>query len=165
MPLVPVLLAILISVAGAVGGAMFWLARSGRLPVQGAPAGVQSVKKPEPVKTRLMLLEPLLVNLADESNAGYLRVVVALRVEDLPLAKEEKSKEEKPAEKGKPVVNEDEVMLRDTALNVLGLETSERLLAPDGKDRLKQTMREAFAEHVPRVKVADVLFTEFLVQR
>ncbi len=153
-----------VTVGGAVGGAMYWLVKSGRLPVAGAPIIVQAAKAEES-KTRLIALEPLLVNLTDQGGAGYLRVVMVIRVDDPPPPKDAKPKEEKPAEKGKVVVNEDDTMLRDAALTVVGRETSVALLSPEGKEHLKDELRKEFAVRVPTVKVLDVMFTEFLVQR
>jgi flagellar FliL protein len=165
-PLILIAVAMVVTVLGAIGGALYWLTRSGRLPVQAATASAApATLKPEPPKTRLVELEPLLVNLADPSGGGYLRVVMVLRVDEEAPVKGEKPKEEKPPEKGKVVVNEDQAMLRDAALNVLSRETSDLLLAPDGKERLKKELRESFGVHVPTLKVEDVLFTEFLVQR
>lgn len=164
-PLIPLILAMVVTVGGAVGGAMFWLTRSGRLPVQAASAAPVAAAKAEPAKTKMMQLDPMLVNLGDGGGSGYLRLVMVLRVDDVPPVEKAEKKEEKPAEKGKTPVNEDDVMVRDAALAVLGRETSERLLAPEGKDRLKDELRAALAEHVPALKVEDVLFTEFLVQR
>jgi len=163
-PVIPLILAMVMVVGGSVGGAMYWLVKSGRLPVAGAPVVVQAAKAEE-VKTRMIALEPLLANLTDQGGAGYLRVVMVLRVQDLPAPKDAKPKEEKPAEKGKVVVNDDDTMLRDAALTVVGRETSASLLAPEGKEHLKQELRTEFAAHVPTVKVVDVMFTEFLVQR
>jgi len=131
----------------------------------GAPPAPVAAVKAEPVKTKLLTLNPLLVNLADPGGAGYLRVGIVLRVEDPPPAKGEKLKEEKPPEKGKEAVSEDEVMMRDAALGVLSRETSESLLGPEGKSQLKDSLRKAFGVQVPHVKVLDVMFTEFLVQR
>ena len=161
--LLVLVLAMVVTVLGAAGGIVFWLIKSGRLPVQSG--AVQAQAKADPPKTRMMMLEPLLVNLSDPGGSGYLRVVVVLRIEDSAPLKGEKPREEKPAEKGNAAVNEDEVRMRDAALAVLGRETSERLLDAEGKDRLKTELRDAFATHVPEVKVTDILYTEFLVQR
>lgn len=166
LPLLLIVLGTVAMVLGAVGGGLYWLAKSGRLPMPGATAAAAPVAaKAEPVKTKVIVLEPLLVNLADPGGAGYLRVVMALELEDPPPPKDAKPKEEKPAEKGKVVVNEDEVKMRDVALTVLGRQTSESLLAPEGKEQLKETLRSAIAGHVSNVKVVDVMFSEFLVQR
>jgi flagellar FliL protein len=163
--LIPLMLAMVVTVLGAVGGALFWLTKSGRLPVAGAAQVAPAPAKVEAPKTRLIALEPMLVNLADSGGGSYLRVVVVLRVDEAVPVKGEKPKEEKPAEKGKVVVDEEDVTVRDTALAVLGRETSDLLLAADGKDRLKQQLRDALALHMKALKVEDVLFTEFLVQR
>ena len=164
--LIPLMVAMIVTVLGAVGGALFWLTRSGRLPVQAAAVAVAAAPvKVAPAKTKMIELDPLLVNLSDAGGQSYLRLVAVIKVVDAPPSKSETPKEEKPPEKGKAVVNEEQVMLRDTALAVLTRETSEQLLAPDGKQLLKQELREAFGTHVPDLKVQDVLFTEFLVQR
>lgn len=131
----------------------------------GAAAVAPAVVKVEPPKTKLILLEPLLVNLSDQGGTGYLRVVMAMQVEDPPPPKDAKPKVEAPPEKGKVAVNEVEVKMRDAALTVLGQETSERLLVVDGKERLKKELQAAMVVHVPEVKVVEVMFTEFLVQR
>lgn len=166
VPLVLVMLCAVLTVLGAVGGALYWLSKSGRLPIAGMAASTAPVVvKAEPVKTRVVVLEPLLVNLADQGGGAYLRVVVALEIEDPPPARDAKPKEEKPAEKGKVAVNEVEVKMRDASLSVLGRETSEGLLAPEGKELLKKQLSHAISEHLPEVKVVDVMFTEFLVQR
>jgi flagellar FliL protein len=48
---------------------------------------------------------------------------------------------------------------------VLGRQTSEGLLSVDGKERLKAELNAAMAEHNADLKVTDMFFTEFLVQR
>ena len=166
VPLALVMFCTVLLVLGAVGGVVYWLSKSGRLPIAGvASQTVPVVAKAEPMKTRVVVLDPLLVNLADQGGGGYLRVVLALEIEDPPLPKDAKPKEEKPAEKGKVAVNEVDVKMRDVALSVLGRETSQGLLAPEGKELLKQQLSHAISEHLPEVKVVDVMFTEFLVQR
>ena len=159
--MIAVILAGGISTAGA-GGAVYWLVKSGRIPL-GNGSRVEAVAKPEPVKTKLMPLDPLLVNLADADGHSYLRVSLTLKVEDPPPDKNAKAKEEKP-EKGASK-NEFDAEERDAALGILGRETSVELLAPDGKERLKKDLATVLKERVPEVKVVDVLITEFLVQR
>lgn len=163
IPVWPLMLSVLLSVAVAVAGVVavvFWLARSGRLPLGGIPKA-QSAVQSVPVKTHLVALEPLLVNLSDEGGHSYLRVALTLRVQDPPSVKGAPKEE---VAKGKPV-NEFEAAERDVALGVMGRENGIALLAADGKERLKEELRVALAERLPEVKVADILFTEFLVQR
>ena len=161
-----VLVAVVVSVGG-LGGAAYWLVKSGRLPIGGAPAKVEAATKVvvEEPKSRMVALDPLLVNLADEGGKSYVRVAIALRVVDPPPVKGAKEKPEEKPEKGKVVINEDDVLMRDAALEVLGRQTGAVLLAPDGKERVKAQLRAALQASVPKLKVVDVLFTDFLVQR
>ena len=162
--LIAVILAVLFSVALLVGGAYFMM-KSGRisLPMLSSSA---LLAKPEALvhpPTHALVLEPIVVNLADADGKAYLRLSLTLRVEDAELKKDEKSKEEKPKEaKG---ANEAEAAVRDTALEVLGYQTADKLLAPDGKDRLKGELKMAITERTQELKVDDIYFTEFLVQR
>jgi flagellar FliL protein len=110
-----------------------------------------------------MVLEPLLVNLADAGGSSYLRVAMTLRVADAAQGKDAKPKEEKPKDDKE---NSDAVAsVRDTMLTVLGRQTADRLLAADGKEQLKADLKTALAEHNSDLKVIDVFFTDFLVQR
>ncbi len=158
------MLTVLVAVVAAVGlcaGAAFWLIRSNRLPGLSSAAKVDAAAKPASPSMHLVPLEPLLVNLADPDGHAYLRVSLTLRVLDQPLIKGEKAVEA--PGKGKPV-NEFEAAERDAALSVLGQETSDSLLAPSGKERLKQRLLGGFAQNVPEIKVQEILLTEFLVQ-
>jgi flagellar protein FliL len=166
LPVVPLLIAValgvVISTLG-VGGIVYFLARTGRLPM---PSG--AVAKTEPLvstTTHAMVLEPLLVNLADGGGNAYLRVGLTLRVAD-PVGKgNEKTKDEKGGVDSKSGKDADAAAVRDTALAVLGRQTSEGLLAGDGKERLKAELKAAIAAHNRELKVTDLFFTEFLVQR
>ena len=160
-----VLVAVTASVGG-LGGAAYYLVKSGRLSLGGStPAKVEAAEKVEEVKARLVVLDPLLVNLADEGGKAYLRVAMTVRVVDPPPVKGAKEKPEEKPEKGKVVVNESDVLMRDAALTVLGRATGEALLAADGKEKLKGQLQGALQASVPKLKVMDVLFTDFLVQR
>lgn len=168
--LIPMVLAIMVAViasVGALGGAGFYLVKSGKLSLGGGATKVEAAEKAEPAKTKLVALDPLLVNLADAGGHAYLRVGIVLREEEpeaLKSAKGKEVKEEKP-EKGKVVINEADVMMRDVALSVVGHETADTLLAQDGKEGLKEELKKAMKERMPEVKLLDVMFTEFLVQR
>jgi flagellar FliL protein len=145
----------------AVGAFVYYLAHAGRLPMQGGAA-----QKTEPLvlgTTHAMVLEPLLVNLADGAGSSYLRVALTLRVADVADKKSAKVSEEK----GKDDKRTDDAMaaVRDTVLTVLGRQTADGLLAADGKEHLKAELKTALAEHNADLKVKDVFFTDFLVQR
>jgi flagellar protein FliL len=159
-PLIPLLIAVLVGVliAGlAVGGGMYYLARSGRLRALGGAA----VKEPAvSVETHAIALDPLLVNLADSGGSSYLRVALTLRVADVSDKKGSKPKEAKATDGGEVVAE-----VRDTTLTVLGRQTAEGLMAADGKEKLKAEIKSALSEHNADLKVLDVYFTDFLVQR
>jgi flagellar FliL protein len=162
IPLTPLFVAVVVGVLFAtagVGGVLYYVLRSGKVPIRvsTAPSAAAAV----PVKTHMMPLEPLLVNLADPSGSAFLRAGITLEIAD-PTA--EKSKETKNGE-AKPQSKGDDAALRDTALAVLGGQTSDQLLAAGGKDLLKTKLKSAFEERNPQVKIADLFFTEFLVQR
>jgi flagellar FliL protein len=145
----------------AVGAFVYYLAHAGRLPMQGGVA-----QKTEPLvlaTTHAMVLEPLLVNLADGGGNSYLRVALTLRVADVADKKSAKVSDEK----GKDDKRTDDATaaVRDTVLTVLGRQTADGLLAADGKEHLKAELRTALAEHNADLKVKDVFFTDFLVQR
>jgi flagellar FliL protein len=149
------------------GGAIYYLAKSGRLgAVTAAPFSASGVPKAEIAAvppTHAMVLEPMVVNLSDEGGKAYLRLGVTLRVMDRELKKDEKAKEEQPKET-KDIGGAD-AAVRDTALEVLGRQTAEMLLAPEGKEQLKKELKASIAQHDPELKVTEVFFTEFLVQR
>jgi flagellar protein FliL len=163
-PIVPLLVSVAAGVVIAtlgVGGGVYYLARTGRLPMQGV--ATQKTEAIALAATHSMVLEPLLVNLADAGGSSYLRVALTLRVADVvdkkgAKADGEKSKDDKGADDGAAAV-------RDTVLTVLGRQTADGLLAPDGKEHLKTELKTALTEHNADLKVKDVFFTDFLVQR
>ncbi len=160
-PLAPVLLAVgagaLIAGLGT-GGVVFYLARTGRVPMERATA--QRAEAEAPFSAHVMVLEPLLVNLADSGGSSYLRVALTLRIAD-PVDKQgtkgEKNKEDRGSDDAVAAV-------RDTVLSVLGRQTADGLLASDGKEHLKKELKAALAEHDSDLKLLDVYFTDFLVQ-
>ncbi len=160
---VAIVAGVLLSVL-ALAGMGFYLLKSGRiaLPSSTASTPVKVESAPLP-STHALMLEPLVVNLADEGGKSYLRLGLTLRVEDEESKDAKKPKEEKPKQPAGP--SEAEAAVRDTVLIVLGGHTSVDLLAPDGKERLKKELKASIQSHDPNLKLNDIFFTEFLVQR
>jgi flagellar FliL protein len=155
-----VLVGVVIAALG-IGGAVYYLSHTGRLSQQAAAPG--KVETPAPLATHVIVIEPLLVNLADAGGNAYLRVSLAMRVADEAVKKNVKHADESAAVDagGSGSV----AAVRDTALMVLGRQTSDALLAVDGKEHLKAELKTALAVRNPDLKVVDVFFTDFLVQR
>jgi flagellar FliL protein len=162
LPLVlTMVLTVLLTLSGVVG-ALVYLAKTNGLPsgllsgsaVNGASAGA---------KTYTIVLEPLLVNLADAEGHGYLRAGVTLRVQG--AAESEKLAKADPASKDGKVEAEVSAPLRDVVLDVLGRQKVADLLQPDGKEKLKVALKKALQDRDSDVKVTDIYFTEFLVQQ
>ena len=164
--LVAIVAAVLICVLLLVG-MVYYLAKSGRLGAFTAGGSVTpTVARAETIaapSTHTVVLEPMVVNLADEDGKTYLRLGLTLRVLDPELKKDEKAKEEQPKE-GKTTSDAD-AAVRDTALEVLGHQRAETLLGTQGKEQLKTELKAAIAQRNPELKVTEVFFTEFLVQR
>ena len=163
VPIVPLLLAVVAGVViatGSVGGVFYYLAHTGRLSMQGGVT--QRADAIAPTMTRAMVLEPLLVNLADAGGSSYLRIALTLRIAEVA-----DKKGTKPAgEKSKDDKADDAVAaVRDTVLTVLGRQTAEELSTAVGKEHLKTELKAALAEHNSDLKVKDIFFTDFLVQR
>jgi flagellar FliL protein len=163
-PIVPLLVSVAAGVVIAtfgVGGGVYYLAYTGRLPVKGV--ATQKTEAVALAATHSMVLEPLLVNLADAGGSSYLRVALTLRVADVVDKKGAKPDGEK--NKDDKGGDDSVAAARDTVLTVLGRQTAEGLLSPDGKEHLKAELKLALVERNADVKVKDVFFTDFLVQR
>jgi flagellar FliL protein len=162
-PIVPLLIAVVAGVlvtAMGIGGVVYYLARTGKLPLRSGSPAVAKAEPVVPITTHAIVVEPLLVNLADAGGASYLRLALTLRVADATTKKDGKPKEEKGKDGDEAVA-----ALRDTTLTVLGRQTADGLLAVDGKERLKAELKLALARHNTDLKVTDIFFTDFLVQR
>jgi flagellar basal body-associated protein FliL len=94
-------------------------------------------------------LETFVVNLADRDQRSYLRVGV-----DLGL-----SQEMQPGEQSHMA------RVRDTILGVLATAKADDLLTAEGKSKLKTDLLQSLREQVPELGVAEVYFTELLIQR
>jgi flagellar FliL protein len=134
------------------GGAGFYLWRVRAAAPEGGegagtPAGSAWVHE-----SGVLAFEPFVVNLADTEGSRFLRVNLRLLIDDGEAAKE---------------IQEDEVAMlkvRSGILELLSAETSDKLVTPEGKAALKAAIAGRAGETLDKVKVTDVLFSEFVVQ-
>ncbi len=105
--------------------------------------------------TTVLHLEPFVVNLADSEDNHFLRVGVDLGLDEAPAGKEGKG-----GEGSVPMAR-----IRDCILEVLSSWHSDALLAPEGKEKLKDELLRALHARAPEVGVKEIYFTDFLVQR
>lgn len=141
-----ILAVVVLLLAGGGGGAYWFLFR-------GAEEAEAAEPEPEaPPPTGIIPLEPFVVNLADPNGSRFLRVTLSLVVADEALAKE--FEEEK-------VVH---MRVRSAILELLAQKQSSELVTPEGKAQLKKAIAEGVAHAAHELQVADVLFSEFIVQ-
>ncbi len=142
----------LMIVAGAVvlaggGGGAYWLKASRAAEPPAAHAEAEAA--PE---GGIVPLDAFIVNLADPSGSHFLRASVALVVESEEAAKE---------------LTEDAVAktrIRSAILELLAEQKADALVTPAGKVALKKAIAERAGHAAHDMKVADVLFSEFVVQ-
>jgi flagellar protein FliL len=108
-----------------------------------------SKNRHELVKATLVL-DPFLVNLADKEEIRFVKTTF-----HLGLAKE-------PDEEAKNPVNI--AAIRDSIISVLSAKTSEQILTPEGKDKLREEVRTRVASVAPAMKVLEVYIVDFVVQ-
>lgn len=132
--------------AGGGGGAYFFYFK--------APAAQARQAEPEPepeAPTGIVPMEPFVVNLADAGATRFLRVSLSLVVDEEHALELEEDAVAK-------------ARARSAILELLAQQHAEALVTPAGKDELKNTIAERVGHSVHGLKVADVLFSEFVVQ-
>lgn len=135
---------------GAAGGGYWWMARNGA-------AAANSGEKPEEHEkigphSGIIALEQFTVNLSDKDASRFLRATVHLVIDEGTEAAEIQE-------------NALKVMrLRSTILELLTLQTSEKVTTPEGKTELKEEIAKRSSAILKPVKVVDVLFSDFVVQ-
>jgi flagellar FliL protein len=160
-PVLVLVLTVLVGIVAGVAclaGGIYLLIRTGK--IHTGPLLVFTERSPVAQGvTHTISLDPILVNLADPSGHAYLRLGLALVIEDAPETVSSAG-----AVHAMNLPREREIPIRDTVLAVLGQQTGNALLEPDGKDHLKQALLAALALHNPELKVRSLYFSDFLVQ-
>ena len=141
---------VVLLLAGGGGAAFWWL----RAPAEAADAEAAGhvEKKLDLAAAGIVSFEPFIVNLADPGAKRFLRINVRLLV---PSAEEAKH------------IQESEVLLtqlRSDILELLTAQTSERIVSAEGKAELKKAIIEHAHATVAPAEIADVLFSDFVVQ-
>ena len=142
-----VLTLVVILLLGGGGGAYWFMFRG-----TGAAEAAEAAPPPPPAPTGVIPLEPFVVNLADPAGSRFLRVTLSLVVADEDIAHE---------------VEEDEVIVlrvRSAILELLAQKEAGELVTPEGKAALKKSIAEGVKHAAHELEVADVLFSEFIVQ-
>ncbi len=101
--------------------------------------------------TGLVPLEPFVVNLAGGARPTFLRITIQLVVPEEHAAEIEENAVAR-------------MRVRSEFLEVLTQQTADQLVTPEGKARLRASLGERASKALGKVKVVDVLFTDFLVQ-
>lgn len=109
-------------------------------------------RPPVEEKLAVVRLEPFVLNLNDPGDHTYLRLGLDLAVASA-------------AEPQKTEAKTSPSLIRDTVLDVLMSATSKDLESADQKRQLKQTILQTLNSRCPELKVREVYFTEFLIQR
>ena len=104
-------------------------------------------KKPETSATAIHKMDPFLVNLADPGQLRYLRVTLHV---ETPLKGEE-------YEKRLP-------QLRDSVLSILSSKYFKDILTSEGKNVLREEIKEKMNALLVEMKVRNIYFTEFVIQ-
>lgn len=129
----------------AAGGGAYWYTRT-------AEAKTAHAEPEASAERGAIAFDPFVVNLADTSASRFLRITVLVLVEDAKTAQHVKE-------------NAVGVMqARSAILELLTLQTSDRLATPDGKATLKQAIVDRIFTVLNGLKVVDVLFSDFVIQ-
>lgn len=143
----------------AAGTVLYFVRERGLVSAKTSPVAVAS----SPVSERFIQIEPMVINLTDQGGHAYLRLAIAIGVSEsdgVTLAGKKGEQQGKDAG-----LLGAEAAMRDVILNVAAAQSAESMEAPNGKDQLKAALKAGLAKQMTGLRVLDVYFTEFLVQR
>ncbi len=103
------------------------------------------------VKSALSL-EPFLVNLADQDDVRFVKATFSLGLDQEGLGE---------VLKGDPIAM---AVARDSILSILSSKFSDEILTPEGKDTLKQEIKQQVNTVLPQGKVRHVFIVDLVIQ-
>lgn len=134
------------------GGAAYYVLRK---PAAAEGADGKEAEKEKPLdlaKAGIVNFEPFIVNLADTNAKRFLRINVRLIVPEAEAAEH---------------IQKSDVLLmrmRSDIIDLLSEQTSDHIITPEGKAALKKEIAERAHTTLAPEEVADVLFSDFVVQ-
>jgi flagellar FliL protein len=137
---------VVLLVAGSAAGALYYFKWGGKVAANDSKSEIHNLKI-EPKAT--LSLEPFLVNLADTEESRFVKTTF-----QLALAEELK-------EEGKSVST---AAMRDSIITLLSSKTSDQILTPEGKDKLREEVRNRVKMVAPEINVLEVYIVDFVVQ-
>jgi flagellar FliL protein len=144
-----IIIGVVVLLLGGGGGAAFWWLRA---PVKAATATKKEPKALDLSKAGIVIFEPFVVNLADVGAKRFLRINIRLLID--------KAEEAERIQKSEVLL----MRLRADTLELLTTQTSEQIVSPAGKALLRKQIIEHAHATVAPAEVADVLFSDFVVQ-
>ncbi|MBV6273183.1 flagellar basal body-associated FliL family protein [Alcaligenaceae bacterium CGII-47] len=151
--LLKIILMLVIVIGASVGGTMFFLSNSGTS-IASLTTEAKADEPTEPLATPIFAeLEPFTVTIHGEARSRILYVAVTLRLVDIP---------------SRQIVIDYMPEVRDRILKVLAAQSTEQVQTPEGRAalvrQLKSVLEAPFTPQPTGPRVADVLFTAFVVQ-
>lgn len=120
-----------------------------------AGRGAQEEKGKEGIESKvksMMNLDPFIVNLADTDANRFVKLTLRLGLDEPGLGEE--------FDKNPVIV----AAARDKIISILTTKTSDQILTPEGKDKLRTEVRDAVNPVLPRGKIVEVFIMDFVVQ-
>jgi len=132
------------ALAGGAGGFGYFYFKKGR-------SAHAEPKKEEPVRSTVSL-EPFLVNLADKNESRFVKASFRLGFTE--------------ADKGSKLSANPVFVAaaRDAIISLLTSKTSDQLLTPEGKTKLREEVQHRINESDPEAHVREVFIVDFIVQ-
>jgi flagellar FliL protein len=145
-----IIIAVAVLFVGMVGAGFFILwNKIAQMPLDPAKAAEMPVEEEENVIGPLYTLDTMIVNLADHGGKRYLRITMALELNDPESV---------------ATIESRLPQIRDAVLMILPTKTYDDVSTTDGKIALRNQVMEKINTLMTKGRVTNIYFTEFVVQ-